>query len=561
MSGVPALVHGAWLGASLPAYVRFCRALRAPERAQAAALRRIVQGGKHARLGRMYGLDRVDSAVEFRARVPETRYEDYEPYIEAIRRGEAGVLTDGAVERLVPTSGSTAARKLIPYTRGLRREMSQALGAWIGDLFSRRPGLMGGPAYWSVSPAMDVEEDAAVPIGFDSDAAYLGRALEPLVRQALVAPDVLRHARPLASFRYATLRLLLGCADLRLISVWHPSFFGLLWEQRGRWFERLVRDVHDGALQPEEPLPERVIAGLKGRLRADRARARELERLGPEARPGAVWPRLELLSAWGDAAAARPLAALARELGGVEVQRKGLLSTEAFVSIPFGAWHPLAVTAHFLELRDDAGRLVLVHEAEPEGEYEIVVTTSGGLYRYRTGDRVRVEGFVGQTPSVRFLGRGDPVVDQVGEKLHEAFVVAALAHALSDTRPGAERGPGFAMLAPDHDRAGYTLYVDRAPGPDALARLEEALRENPHYAYARDLDQLGALRLFVIEGDAHEAYLERRRALGGTLGEIKPAALSAASDWAAVFRGRLVADGDAPGGGPAADVAGARGTR
>lgn len=579
MSRIPALVHGAWLGASLPAYVRFSRALHAPEQAQAAVLQRIVQRGKHGGLGRLYGLERVDSAVEFRARVPETRYEDYQAHIDAIRRGGARVLTAEPVERLVPTSGSTAARKLIPYTRGLRREMSQALGAWIGDLFSRRPGLIGGPAYWSVSPAMDVEEDAAVPIGFGSDAAYLGRALEPLVTQVLVAPDVLRHARPLASFRYATLRLLLGCADLRLISVWHPSFFSLLWEQRGRWFERLVRDVHEGTLQPEEPLPERVSAGLSRRLRADRERARELERLGPEARPRAVWPRLELVSAWGDAAAARPLAALERELGGVEVQRKGLLSTEAFVSIPFGGWHPLAVTAHFIELRDDAGRLVLVHEAEPEGEYEIVVTTSGGLYRYRTGDRVRVEGFVGQTPSVRFLGRGDQVVDQVGEKLHEAFVVTALAQALPqavpqavpqdvpqaviDTLPGgAERGPCFAMLAPDHDRAGYTLYVDHAPGSNALARLEQALRENPHYAYARDLGQLGALRLFVIEGNAHEAYLERRRALGSTLGDIKPAALSTASDWPAVFRGRLVdADGDAHGAGPAADVAGARGTR
>lgn len=557
MSRIPALVHGAWLGASLPAYVRFGRALHAPERAQAAALRRIVQGARHSLFGHRYGLAQVASAVEFRARVPETRYEDYQPYIEAIRRGETRVLTSEPVERLVPTSGSTAARKLIPYTRGLRREMNQALAAWIGDLFSRRPALMGGPAYWSVSPAMDVEEDAAVPIGFDSDAVYLGRALEPLVRQALVAPDVLRQARPLASFRYATLRLLLGSAELRLISVWHPSFFGLLWEQRERWFERLVRDVHDGTLSPEEPLPARVIAGLKGRLRADRGRARVLERLGPQAKPGVVWPRLDLFSAWGDAAAARPLTALEQELGGVEVQRKGLLSTEAFVSIPFGAWHPLAVTAHFLELRDDAGRLVLVHEAEPEGEYEIVVTTSGGLYRYRTGDRVRVEGFVGQTPSVRFLGRGDQVVDQVGEKLHEAFVVAALSHALPDEA----RGPGFVMLAPDLDRDGYTLYVDRAPEPDALARLEEALRENPHYAYARDLGQLGALRLFVVEGDAQEAYLERRHALGSTLGDIKPAALSTASDWATVFRGRLVAGGDGPGAGPAPDVAGAQGTR
>jgi hypothetical protein len=322
-----------------------------------------------------------------------------------------------------------------------------------------------------------------------------------------------------------------------------------------------------------------VAAGVSSHLRADPGRAAALARLGPGAPPAAVWPRLGLVSAWGDAAAARPFADLAREFSGVEVQRKSLLSTEAFTSIPFGGAYPLAVTAHFIELRDDDGRMVLAHAAEPDHEYEIVITTSGGLYRYRTGDRVRVEGMVGRTPSVRFVGRGDQVVDQVGEKLHEAFVVAALAAALpGGTKAGpaaGEAGPSFAMLAPDPcaGRAGYTLYVDRlstravpgAPGaslvPGVLARLERALRENPHYAYARDLGQLGPLRLFVIQGNAHAAYLEHR-AQDRTLGDIKPAALSASGDWSAVFRGGYageVGGGSRAGSGP--DVAGAGRTR
>jgi hypothetical protein len=573
MTVIPSLVHGAWLAASLPAYARFRRALRDPARAQAEALRRVVALGRDSVLGRRVGLDRVRGVDDFCARVPLSRPEDYAPYVAAIRRGEARVLTAEPVERLVPTSGSTAARKLIPYTRGLRREMSQALGAWIVDMFGRRPALLAGPAYWSVSPAMDVPEgedgESAVPVGFDSDAAYLGRVLEPLVGRVLAAPDALRHARPLASFRYATLRLLLACTELRFVSVWHPSFFALLWEQRAGWFERLVRDIHDGTLAPDEPLPQRVAAGLSNRLRADPGRARMLARLGPEAPPAAVWPRLRLVSAWGDAAAARPFADLARAFSDVEVQRKSLLSTEAFTSIPFAGAYPLAVTAHFIELRDDDGRLTPAHEATPGGEYEIVITTSGGLYRYRTGDHVRVEWLVGKTPSVRFVGRGDQVVDQVGEKLHEAFVVAALAAALPGG-PEADAGPSFAMLALDANagRAGYTLYVDRAPAPapgapDALARLERALRENPHYAYARDLGQLGPLRLFVIQGNAHAAYLEHR-AQGRTLGDIKPAALSTAGDWSAVFRGRYAGDAGPGAGadsGSGADVAGAGGTR
>ena len=49
-------------------------------------------------------------------------------------------------------------------------------------------------------------------------------------------------------------------------------------------------------------------------------------------------------------------------------------------------------------------------------EYEVVVTTSGGLWRYRLGDRVLVDGFVQKTPSLRFLGRPGNVSDLFGEK-------------------------------------------------------------------------------------------------------------------------------------------------
>jgi len=42
-------------------------------------------------------------------------------------------LTEEPVLLLEPTSGSTSAKKLIPYTRGLQREFSSAIGKWLWD--------------------------------------------------------------------------------------------------------------------------------------------------------------------------------------------------------------------------------------------------------------------------------------------------------------------------------------------------------------------------------------------------------------------------------------------
>ena len=47
----------------------------------------------------------------------------------------------------------------------------------------------------------------------------------------------------------------------------------------------------------------------------------------------------------------------------------------------------------------------LAHELERGRTYSVVVTTGGGLYRYRLGDLVNVVGFEAGCPLLRFVGR------------------------------------------------------------------------------------------------------------------------------------------------------------
>ena len=108
--------------------------------------------------------------------LPLTTYDDYLPYIERVANGEANVLTRDPVQLFELSSGSTAASKLIPYTRTLKSEFGFGLSAWISDLYTHHPGLMAGPAYWSISPLTEGlrRTPAGIPIGFEEDSAYLG---------------------------------------------------------------------------------------------------------------------------------------------------------------------------------------------------------------------------------------------------------------------------------------------------------------------------------------------------------------------------------------------------
>ncbi len=530
------VVNGLWQLSGLPGERAFRRALHEPADHQANLLHELVRRNAQTDFGRRHRFDAIDSVRDFQRRVPLSRYDDYAEDIDAIRRGRGAVLTAEPVRRLVPSSGSTGARKLIPYTDMLSRQMSRALKSWICDLYRRYPNLKGGPAYWSVSPAWDLpDEPSAVPIGFEDDTAYLGQWLGPLVSRVLVATPALRRTRPLAAFQYATLVMLLLSPQLRLISVWHPSFLSMLLQQRVEVWERLLADIHQGTLRPPGGCDPSTRSMLEKSLRPDPERARELDTLGPEALPQDYWPALQLVSAWADAAASPAFAELRRDFPRATVQPKGLLSTEAFVTIPYRRGWPLAVDTHFFEFIDDQGDVHTANQLRMHDEYEVVVTTGGGLYRYRTGDRVRVDGYIDATPSVRFVGRTDQVVDLVGEKLHEAGVDSVLKRVL-----GAEH-TGFAMLAPDPGEAGagYTLYLDAVPREpeQLLARVTVGLRENPNFAYAQDLGQLGALGLYVVDEPAQAACLRRCEALGQTLGTIKPTALSRLGGWSDHFHG------------------------
>jgi hypothetical protein len=208
-----------------------------------------------------------------------------------------------------------------------------------------------------------------------------------------------------------------------------------------------------------------------------------------------------------------------------------LLATEAAVSVPLEdfAYPVLALHSACYEFIDGTGASCLAHELEAGRLYRVVVTTDSGLYRYDLADTVLVRGFAGRTPMLEFVGRAGLVGDLCGEKLAEDFAAGAL------------RGlRGFAMLARDAGRANaYVLLLDaHEHDENAAARaallVEDRLHRNPHYAYARRLEQLAGLRAVRIQ-DPLAGLAARGLARGARLGDIKPTALDPTTDWREYF--------------------------
>ena len=518
MSPGPVLANALWLGGGLAAARRFHAALMDPQGAQESWLRRQLVRHARSEWGRQHEFESIRDVGTFVRRLPVTEYDDVDQFVRRIGNGENDILACGTVTHLAPTSGSTGARKLIPFTAELTAAFNAAVFPWMIDLVRQRPAIMGGPAYWSISPLTTAEPtdgvpSSVVPIGFADDAEYLGGARAWLVRQAMAVPSSIRFANDTEAFWCLTLLALLRTHGLRLISVWHPSFLELLTEAAVPAWPDLVDAVRTGGNPWKSALPPGAFPASK----PDPVRAAELARIGPYDW-SSWWPALQVVSCWGEQAAEPGWRALVRRLPDVLVQPKGLLATECVVTIPWRGERPLAVTSHFFEFRDEHGEVRLAHQLERGRRYDVVVTNGGGLWRYRLGDVVECSGHVGETPSLQFVGRAC-VSDLRGEKLSDAFV----ADVLRQLWTGDER-PSFATLrARDRDGvAGYELVLPPgidSSGSDLERRLDAALAANPHYALARRLGQLSPVSVVTVASDPWQDA-------GTRIGDAKPRVLA-----------------------------------
>ena len=295
MNWLAPLANSLWAASSLPAWLRFRQALRQPGIIQHALLLRQLRRNANTHFGQAHGFANITNYEEFVRRVPLVDYDAFEPWIDRIRQGEHNVLTLDRVTHLIPTSGTTSARKLIPFTAGLQREFDAAIGPWLVGLAQQQPGVLGGAAYWSVSPVLRTAtpEESAVPIGFASDAEYLGGARRRLVEAVMAVPAEVQQTVSLEGFRYVILLALLRSRELRLISIWHPSFLTLLLDALPTQWEHLLSDIERGTCRHANDFPVEMRARL---CRAPRpARANELRSANP-AETATLWPRLRVIT-------------------------------------------------------------------------------------------------------------------------------------------------------------------------------------------------------------------------------------------------------------------------
>ena len=507
-------------------------ATREPARLQEARLIDIVSRNADTVFGREYGFSEIDSLEEFRRRVPVRGYDAFEPYIERMCSGEEAVLTVENPRIFGRTSGTTGRPKLIPITPSYYEEFSTMQKMWQRKLVGDHRGMLRGKILTVMSPEVEGYTDCGIPYGALSGHSY--RLQYPIARAKYAIPyDVMRVTDFEAKY-YLILRLAVE-KNVTVIAALNPSTILLLMRKLNAHLPDLVRDIWDGVISRAFDTPPRLRRTLEEGLRPNARLAARLEALAGDGVVSGtdVWENLAVITTWQGGPAGFYLREFPKYFPGAPIRDMGLVATEGFFSFPLESGSPdglLAIGGHYFEffpVKSDGGRseTALGCEEVEEGEqYYIVVTTSGGLYRYDIRDIVKVVGFHEKTPMIAFMQKGDNTISITGEKVTEAQALEAMAAAAASMNVAIE---GFVLALKLGDPPSHALIVEPAPpgefqSADFLAAFERELKgRNVEYVSKRESQRLGAPELWLLEAGFFERLRKESVSRGALDGQYK----------------------------------------
>jgi len=520
--------------AVLPLHARVRRFLEScsnPEKVQSKLLFDLLKRQAATAFGRDHGFGSIRTVDDYRRLVPIAPYERLAPYIERVKSGETSALfAEDTLRFFALTSGTTAARKFIPVTDRYLRDYRRSWAMWgVRAYRDHRPrDLALRPIVQLGGDPCEFVTETGVPCGNLS--GYTASQQRRIARrQYVVPPECGRMSDPTAR-SYTAMRFALG-KPVALFTAANPSTLLAMARILNEHREKLIRDLHDGTLNRELDVPGELRRTLEAKLAPNPSEARRLgaiaERLGRLC-PKDIWPEETILiGSWTGGSMGPYLRQLPVYFGEAPVRDLGLIASEGRFTIPFANGTPsgvLDIASHYFEFVpeaeiDSVNPTVLgAGELELGGSYFLIPTTQAGLYRYHISDLVRVAGFVGRTPLVEFLGKGNRFASITGEKLSEHHVTQAMEALASHP---AFRLSAYALAPVWHDVAPYyVLLVEAREATEALRQLlpefDAALRrQNIEYDAKRTSGRLGPVAIQVLPDGAWAAWDRGRMARSG----------------------------------------------
>ncbi len=396
----------------------------------------LLKKSKNTELGKKYNFADIKNARDYQKKVPFSVYEDYRGYIdEMAETGRQGIITAEKVEFFAKTSGTTGVMKRIPVVRKAKPAFIKNVAIFI--YFISREMKKRGYLYGKGLNMVEIESSVTkggIPEGIIS--AYTIEKNQFLMPAITCIPSEALKCGEESDMKYIKAFYALKEKDLTYFAAVFNSNITDLVQYIIENHEILCDDIQNGKINDKIDIPSDIKEKLNQKLRPAPERADELRKIfkeNPEDLMKKIWPKLCFIMGIGSGEFSSFTGKLRKLCGNDAVfYNETYSSSEALIAGGMETENDDYFLLfdngffEFIPVEDENSRPLMLHELKVGELYEIVITNLSGLYRYRIKDVVRVTGYKGKVPLVRFAYRKNQVINITGVKLTAEHITGAV---------------------------------------------------------------------------------------------------------------------------------------
>ncbi|KAK1391212.1 Indole-3-acetic acid-amido synthetase GH3.6 [Heracleum sosnowskyi] len=513
-----------------------------PDEVQLKVLSEILTRSAHVEYLQRHGLDGNTDRLTFKKIMPVVKYEDIQPYINRIANGDhSPILCSHPISEFLTSSGTSGGeRKLMPTIQEELERRSLLYSLLMPVMNQAVPGLDKGKGMYFLF----VKSEAKTPGGllarpvltsYYKSSHFKNRPHDPYTNytspnEAILCPD---------SYQSMYSQMLCGlCFNEQVLRVGAVFASGFIRAIRflEKYWSVLCHDIRTGTLNS-------VITDIS-------VRESVMKILKPNSKladfiEGTMSQYIPTLDYYSNGL---PLVctmyASSECYFGVNLNPLCKPDEVCYTLIPNMAYFEFlpvrrnnssgdtnSITMPESLNENEQQELVDLVDVELGKEYELVVTTYAGLYRYRVGDLLRVAGFKNKSPQFNFICRKNVVLSIDSDKTDEVELQNAVKNAMNHLMPfdtnlleytsyaDTTTIPGHYVLFWELNTNG-TIPVPPSVFEDCCFAVEESL--NSVYRQGRVSDKsIGPLEIKIVESGTFDKLMDYAISLGASINQYK----------------------------------------
>ncbi|KAG8641175.1 hypothetical protein MANES_13G116000v8 [Manihot esculenta] len=485
----------------------------------------------------------------FKAKIPVVTYEDIQPEIQRIANGDrSAIFSAHPVSEFLTSSGTSAGeRKLMPT---IQEELDRRQLLYV-------PGLDKGKGLYFLFVKAETKTPGGLlarPVltSYYKSEHFKNRPYDPYNVYTSPNETILCADSFQSMYTQMLCGLIMREEVLRVGAVFASGLLRAIRFLQINW-KQLVGDISSGTLNPKITDPsvrECMTKILKPNPELAEFITNQCSEENWEGIITRIWPNTKYLDVIVTGAMAQYIPTLEYYSAGLPMACTMYASSECYfglnlkpMSKPSEVSYTIMPNMAYFEFlphepsapapsRDCPPRLVDLADVEVGKEYELVITTYSGLYRYRVGDILRVTGFYNKAPQFRFVRRKNVLLSIDSDKTDEAELQKGIENAsilLREFNTSVVEYTSYAdtKRIPGH----YVIYWELLVKDPANSPTEEVLNQcclameeslNSVYRQGRVADNsIGPLEIRVVKNGTFEELMDYAISRGASINQYK----------------------------------------